>query len=689
MKNYRLCNMNNIGFLIFLSGLLWTSARGQDSMRTVLLKDEVVVTGQYEPQSVKKSVYQVRTINYDRIALRSPVNVQSVLSTELGIRFSNDLTLGTSDVSLMAMSGQNVKILLNGVPLLDRGATRESLNQIDVNSLERIEIVEGPMSVVYGTDALAGVINLITKKYDDDKLTIEAKVQEETAGDEYSPFSDDGIHQENVSLNWQGKSWSAGGGVTRNFSGGWNEGRYWDDPTTVEWHPKDQWLGNGSVGYRWKNFQVGYRLDYLNEVIRALGGVNPNTEVATDKEYKTSRFNHQLRLEGRFNDRLSFNGAISHQDYSRRTLTTTLNVVTGDRRLSTDSAAQDKSVFKTTLFRGLFVYKLSDKITLQPGADINLATGSGDRIDRTRSINDYALFISSEFSLLPSVNVRPGLRFIYNSVYDAPPVIPSVNTKFVLSPVLDLRLAYAYGFRAPALRELYFYFFDASHSIKGNPNLKAEHSNSFSGSLVWQAYKVPSLRIQSTLGGFYNTFENLISIGVDPNDTQLNTYVNIYKYRTTGVTLENNFLWKKLQATVGFSCIRTYNLISDADEEMPSLMWSPEVTGTVSYAFEKLGASVSLYYKYTGKRSNYETVTVENESVTRLASRSPFQFADVTASKKITANLTLNGGVKNLFDVTSVQNSSLNTGDSHSTGGAVPVGYGRSYFLALNFRMTH
>jgi len=126
--------------------------------------NEVIVTGQYEPQSLKKSVYNVRVIDSERIRLRAAVNVMGVLNNELGFRFSNDLTLGTTDVQLMGMSGRNVKILLDGLPMVDRGDTRESLNQIDINSIERIEIVEGPMSVSYGSDALAGVVNIITKK---------------------------------------------------------------------------------------------------------------------------------------------------------------------------------------------------------------------------------------------------------------------------------------------------------------------------------------------------------------------------------------------------------------------------------------------------------------------------------------------------------------------------------------------
>lgn len=108
------------------------------SIGTIVLREKanelnaVVITGQFGPQSVRNSVYQVRTITNEQIKLRGATNIQTVLSTELGMRFSNDLTLGTTDVQLMGMSGQNVKVLLDGVPLVDRGSTRESIGQIDI-----------------------------------------------------------------------------------------------------------------------------------------------------------------------------------------------------------------------------------------------------------------------------------------------------------------------------------------------------------------------------------------------------------------------------------------------------------------------------------------------------------------------------------------------------------------------------
>jgi outer membrane receptor for ferrienterochelin and colicins len=271
-------------------------------------------------------------------------------------------------------------------------------------------------------------------------------------------------------------------------------------------------------------------------------------------------------------------------------------------------------------------------------------------------------------------------------VYNAPPVIPSLNAKFMLNDKLDFRLAYGYGFRAPSLRELYFYFFDASHSIKGNPDLKAEYSNSFSGSLAWQSYPSSRLHVSSTIGIFYNAFENLVTIGVDAQAPSINTYINVYKYRTAGVTLSNMVSWKALKVGIGFSYIGVYNQLAEEDESLPRLIYTPEVNTTLAYAFATTGTALSLFYKFTGKRSSYQTTTVDNEEIVILATRASYHWVDITATQKLNRYLNLNAGVRNLSDITNFQNTSQDT-CVHSDGGPVPLSYGRSYFVGLNFKM--
>jgi len=581
-----------------------------------------------------------------------------------------------------------VKILLDGVPLVDRGSARQSLSQVDVNTIERIEIVEGPMSVVYGTDALAGVINLITRKGGGNNLVVTARVQEETVANEYRAFDGKGVHNESLGLQWSGHGWFANSSITRNDFGGW-QGNY--SGRKKEWHPKDQLFATGSLGFSARKWELWYRLDYLDEDIRSLGDINTGNYRATDQHFYTSRYTHQAQAVWRASDRLSFNGALSYQDYKRKTETTIMDFRTNTSSLSADAAAQDVSVFRMLFFRGTAQYKLSDALTLQPGVTVQRDASSGQRIAGSPAITDYAFFASAEIRPAAWVNIRPGARFSRNSVYDAPPLIPSVNTKFSLSKDFDLRLSYARGFRAPALRELYFYFFDASHAIKGNPNLKAEYSHSTNASLSWQVPGLESWQYAMTLSGFYNDFSNLIDIGYDAADPAISTYINVSKFRTSGGMLEHKLSWKALEAGMGIAYIGRYNRFSDDTAynktfATPTFTWTPEVNANIMYHFRRMGATLNLFYNYSGQRPVYELVNIDNAATVRLAKTAGYHYADLTASKQINRYISVNGGVKNLFDVDRLRNTSADVGQAHSTGGPVLMWYGRSYFLGLNFR---
>ena len=262
----------------------------EDSTRTKVLQ-EVVVTGQYKPQSVKNSVYQLKVISKERIQQQAATKLQDVLNSELNIRFGQDLATGGSDISMLGLSGQNVKILLDGVPMVGRQGTSNeiNINQIDINSIERIEIIEGPLSVVYGADALAGVINIITKKPTSQKLSVTARLHEESIGKEYG--FDQGIHNQYAGISWNYKNWQIGGGIGRNLFNGWQ-----GDTTGREllWHKKDQIVANAMLGYRTSRWSVYYRLDGLDEIITNPANIN-GSQPATDQDYLTDRLMQQLQ----------------------------------------------------------------------------------------------------------------------------------------------------------------------------------------------------------------------------------------------------------------------------------------------------------------------------------------------------------------------------------------------------------
>lgn len=650
--------------------------------------EEVVVTGQFEAQSVRNSVYQVRVIDREQIKLRAATDIKAVLSTELGIRFSNDLATGISEPQLMGMSGASIKVMLDGVPMFDRGTAKESLGQIDINTVERIEIVEGPLSVVYGTDAMAGVINIITRSVDNNKFSLQARLQEETVGNEYRFGEGKGSHNHFVGADWKQGNFFAGASVTNNDFGGWqgnNTGR------AKAWMPKQQWLVMAKGGYRKNSNEIWYRFNGTDEILHTMGDINSNTGIATDQRFLSKRWFHQLQGQQRISTRWNTSFAASFTDYERRTQTTNLDTYSGRETLSIEPGSQDKDIFKSAFFRAIAHYKVSGNYAIQPGIEYNYHSGSGNRIQGKPTISDFSAFVSSQWQVNKVLQLRTGVRVVKNSVYQAPPIMPSLNAKLKLSSAFDLRIAYARGYRSPILRELYFIFRDASHDIIGNPDLKAETSHSFNGSVTWNGGN-ESYKLRSTFSSFYNSFKNRIDIGLDATISSSSVYLNIYRFKTTGLEWSNQLNHKRLSARFGTAYIARYNEFSKDHEtlgELPQMMWSPEFNTTLSYQFPKLGTTIGLFYKYTGKTPRYRTTLKEDGTISAILGHiDPFHLADINVSKSLGKLLTLNMGVKNLFDITSVRNTSGTTG-AHGTGTSVPLQYGRSYMMSLNFKLNN
>ncbi|MEO7922749.1 MAG: TonB-dependent receptor [Chitinophagaceae bacterium] len=646
---------------------------------------EVVITGQYNPQSAKNSVYQVRIISQERIQRLGAAKLQDVLNNELNIRYSQDLSTGGSGITMMGLKGQNVKILIDGLPMTGRqGVSNEiDINQVDINSIERIEIVEGPMSVVYGADALAGVINIITKKGGPANISVTARIHEETVGSEYGLKQ--GIHNQYAGLSWKRKNWEIGGAIGRNYFGGWKD-------TAVErelvWHKKNQVIGNGFVGYNKGKFSIRYRFDGLDEIITNPGNFNNNADpnsgnyYAYDQEYLSQRLMQQLQAAYYASSKMNFQLQTSYTGYRRQVFSTTVNKVNGDRRLDPGPGRQSVVDFSGFTFRGMVFYKLSPFISFQPGTDINLDRGKGERLkDGSNAVDDYAFFITSEITPSAKINIRPGLRFIKNSVYDAPPVIPSINTKFVLSKYLDFRLSYARGFRSPSLRELYFNFFDANHQVIGNPNLEAETSHSFNASLSLKKISPKEVVYTTVLGGFYNDVKNLIDYAFTPgSDTA--KLMNISNSKTAGINLATRVKYKDWNISAGVSSTGFYNDFSENDQSLPQLQWSAEINADLGYSFPKAGISLNLFYKFTGNRPYY-VLDINSQELIQTTLKG-YHMADLTANKKLGKYFSLNAGIRNLFDVDRISSSHTNTG-VHTDNGTRNIANGRSCFAGMAF----
>ncbi|WP_460759573.1 TonB-dependent receptor plug domain-containing protein [Niabella terrae] len=676
---------NTTGFFASLLSFLLIAgpAAGQhvqDSSQ--MLQEVTVVTGQYRPQSLKKSVFNIRVITAAEIQAKAAVNLSQLLNTQLGIRFSNDNTLGVADIELMGMSGRGVKILLDGIPLTDRNDTRESLNQIDLDRIQQIEIVEGPMSVVYGADALAGVINIITRKTTGSHLRAGLRLQEETAGNEYSAFGNKGVHLQSVNASFGRQAFFVNGGLSRVDHRGYGGDLY---GRAKAWKPKEQYMGHLMLGWRTPTHTTYYRLDGLDETILSRGPINWDNYKAYDQRYITRRWMHQLQDDRHLGKRWHLNSAAAFTDYNRHTRTTRHDFTTGEDQLSTGAGEQDTARFNTLLFRTQAFYQPNENWSFQPGIEVNHNSASGARITGRPEINDFAFFASAEWKPFSSIVLRPGMRLIKNALYDAPPVIPAFNAKVGLTDRLDLRLAYARGYRAPALRELYFDFIDANHAILGNRDLKAENSRSLDAALNWQ-YRSGAWKVVSNLSGFYNVFEDLIDYATDPAEPTITRLFNVSRFKTTGIRWEQQLLYQNWQVQAGLLYVGRYNKLhedKDLDSDVPVFNWSPEINASIYYKLDKISTSFALMYKFTGACNGYQLSGTEGAPVV-LTKVDAYHWADLTATKNLWHRLMLQAGVKNIFDINNI-NSTAMSGGAHSSSGPLPISYGRSYFLNISY----
>ena len=131
-----------------------------DSLRTYVMS-QVVVTGTRNEVRLKDSPVRVEVIGKDRISTTAMSDLGELLKEQSGILITGSVRNG---IQMNGFGPDYTLILIDGQPVIGRIAGVIDLSRISVGNVERVEVVKGPMSSMYGSDALAGVVNIITKR---------------------------------------------------------------------------------------------------------------------------------------------------------------------------------------------------------------------------------------------------------------------------------------------------------------------------------------------------------------------------------------------------------------------------------------------------------------------------------------------------------------------------------------------
>jgi len=630
--------------------------------------DEVVVTAQYAPTTEANSVFKVRLINAAQIESRGAITLNQLLNDQLNIRIQQDNSTG-SGLSMEGLSDNNIKILIDGVPVTGRLNGNIDLSQINLDNIERVEIIEGPMSVMYGSNALGGTINLISKKPKKNQFDAGAKFYYESVGayntNVYSTF---GNPKNSATLN-----------VGRNFFDGWSptQSLRWQ-----QWKQKEQYFGTVGYTYNFKNWNLGFKTDGLWEQIKDKGERRSEfSNYAFDNWYTTNRWMNTLTsdINGIKNHKLNVIG--SYTWFNRTKLRYNRDLVNLSQELTTNPEDHDTTNINTFLMRATLSSGFAGKLNYQLGTDLNWENTTGGRVDGSPEMGDYALFASLNWQATQRLVVQPAMRYGYNTQFSSP-IVPSINFQYKVDEKWQLRLSLANGFRAPSLKEMYLDFVDINHNITGNPNLTPENSRHAHLYFTWNETfsETQQLKIEPSL--FYNQLKNMIAL-TQVQGTEY-TYLNIDEYTTFGGKIQLSYnIHPDFNFKAGYAYLAYSNRFQSEDSP-ENFQYSPEFTASFNYWRAQQKFRFNVIYKFTGAVPSFIAGADGQATQTLIPS---YNLLDVTASYGLWKNRILfSAGVKNLFDVTNLTVAN-GGGGVHSGGDFSAVSWGRSYFLSLKVSM--
>ena len=449
--------------------------------------DEVVVTGTGTEHYLKDAPVQTEVITGKALEQYNGRSLDEILSA-----LSPSITFSPGDmgsnIQLNGLKNDYILIMVNGKRMNGDIGGQNDLSIINPATIERIEIVKGASSSLYGSDAIAGVINIITKKNRD-----KVSVSNTTRVGNY----DDLLQSEIIGFS-NGKLNSTTS-ASMKHTGGWQN-------TTQEWYHHD--LQEGSVSKtvsRSTNFTLSQNFTYKASDRLSLSAdasyyqkwifrpVGPWKYYLYDYFYRNQ--DYALGLKYRLNDKRSYLTANAsfgqynyYFDYTGQEVTnffhpdgTRVVNYPGDRVLQTMQRRWLNHV------KGVFY--LGDNHILSAGIEHQHDyLKSPYRLKQGKaSVYTLASYAQDEWSITNRLNLTLGYRFVHHKEFGQK-FTPKISAKYSLGD-FNLRATYSYGFKAPTLKELYQNYITVImgplKAYYGNENLKPQSSNYGSASVEY------------------------------------------------------------------------------------------------------------------------------------------------------------------------------------------------------------
>ena len=664
----------NLKITPFISLFFCGIAFGQmkDSIAVEERLAEVVVTGTRTQRILSSLPLPMTVITSETILKMGVTRLNEILNEQTGIILIPDES-GFEGIQMQGLDAAYTMILIDGVPLVGRTSGVLDLSRVSVGNIDRIEIVKGASSALYGSEAMGGVINVITKKPKEDSF-------DGTLSYRYSTFN---TNDANVNLLWKKKKFGAN--LFTNF--------YSTDGYDLD---KNTWLKNIE---KFHNTTIQPKLYYdfsenLKLIVsnRFYNQKMDNKAVIDSEKHKgdaTEReWNSQIKLEHKWNSKI----------YSEYEFYTT-NYRNDSFLNNENDELFERSYYNQWLFRPEIRTTFSineDKLTA--GAGINYESLDRTYFSENVAFNSQYAFVQYDYNPSERLNILAGFRYDNHSAY-ASQLSPKLAANYKIAENFSLKASVGYGYKAPDFRQLYFDFMNPSvgYTVLGynvandrlneleaqgqiasrtsgvnfSDPLKAESAVNFNFGTF---YKKNKFRLDINV--FYNSISNLIDtrvVALKSNGQNVFSYTNISEIFTYGLEYNSTYNFSKdFNVSLGYQYLIAKDKSVVDDFENYKFI-RPAGSGTIeisksdyfglfnrskhtaniklAYSFPEIKTDINLRVFYRSKYGMFDSNG--NQVLDKYDNFiSGYALANLSISKYITNKLMLQGGVNNLLDYT-------------------------------------
>ncbi len=592
----------------------------------IIKSPEIVVTGARRTMRKIDSPVTISTISEEQLNFRNPSTIAEVLPYESGAQILDGQISMRGSSGYARGAGSRVSVLVDGFPALSFDNGTIYWDAIPVQNIERVEILKGPGSALYGSSAMGGVVNIITKPIGSSQST-------------------------NVSL---------GGGI---YSKPGDEFQVWTKhPMLIEEWQASHSRKIGPLGISvgaGRNSSNGFRENgwYKRTIL------NSQLEYSVNKSRELrSRFYLILDKHGSFTQWKSpfqpfhtpantINDEIQTYKLQWSTLYSRIVSPMQSRliRLNIFQTRFDNALYNNTTFSKSRTLNPEFQLNLRPGDHHYISTGIDLKhhsvladIWGNHTAIDAAVYFQDEVELLSFFDLTIGARWDIHQVDDREfqkQLNPKLGLTLDITKYFVLRGSMGWAFRAPSMAEMFIESQQYIFQVKPNPDLKSETSVASEIGLYWQRKN-----FNLDMAVFSSRYDELIEPILDPADQRIQ-FRNVTEALIQGFELTADWSWRIIPAInkISYTYIDPQDITADdvlAYRHRHSLVISEQIVLS-----ERLSFGVD--YRYLSKM---EKVQLYDENpVTGADRRVPIKLVSGFCSYSFDHSLRINLSVENLF----------------------------------------